>query len=58
MVVYNKPNIIIGVYNKHPPKNSLITYKICLVASGFNYDILKYEHNQVIGGQVYLTTFP
>ena len=51
MVVYNKPNIIIGVYNKHPPKNSLITYKICLVASGFNYDILKYEHNQV-GGQV------
>ena len=58
----NKPNIIIGVYYRHPKNNSnniflenlkatlhsLRNNKICLVAGDFNYDILIYEHNPVI----------
>ena len=59
----NNPNIIIGVYYRHPRKNSDNTFlenlkitlhslinnnKICLVAGDFNYDILKYEHNPII----------
>ena len=58
----NKPNIIIGVYYRHPKKNSnniflenlkttfhsLRNNKTCIVAGNFNYDILKYEHNPVI----------
>ena len=59
----NKPNMIIGVYYRHPKKNSDNIFlenlkktlhslrsnnEICLVAVDFNYDILKYEHNSVI----------
>ena len=59
----NKPNIITGVYYRHPKKNSNNIFlenlkttlhslrnnnNICLVACGFNYDILKYEYNPVI----------
>ena len=59
----NKPNIIIGVYYRHPKKHSNNIFlenlkttlhslrnnnKVCLVAGDFNYDILKYEHNPII----------
>ena len=56
-----KPNIIVGVYYRHPRKNSNNIYldklketiekvksnnKTTVVAGDFNYDLLKYEYNK------------
>ena len=57
----NRPNIVIGVYYRHPKKTSnnasleklrdnlskiTSSNKTVIIAGDFNYDILKYEYNK------------
>ena len=57
----NRPNIVIGVYYRHPKKTSNNAFleklrdnlskitnsrKTLIIAGDFNYDILKYEYNK------------
>ena len=57
------PNILLGVYYRHPIKNSADIFveklkdtltllrncnKITMISGGFNYDILKHQHNSLI----------